>query len=244
MRLQRRFLSTACVLVVSLGAANAPLAQSDTRSPIRAPSASEDQWTVLTDAKAAGSTTTWKTIALGTYSAVNILREDLLSLNCGLENSWDGNSGQAIFPIGAMKLPTPRCALGDSALAIIDRPAFVLRTTKAEVNLVVLSVSELGFGYDGAPIAEVYARAKRLGFELCPPEVGPQLRLQYLDQPLSEFLHIAMEPIATRAGGLVQFTVANGGSSLLLIGGVVGGDAPSDSLVHSRVRFVFVYPRE
>jgi hypothetical protein len=44
-------------------------------------------------------------------------------------------------------------------------------------------------------------------------------RLQYLNQPLGEFLHIAMVPIAGRGGEPTDLTVANGGAGLVLIGG-------------------------
>ena len=131
-----------------------------------------------------------------------------------------------------------RCALGDAAAEIIGRPGFTLSKARMDVNLVVLSVSELGFRDAGATTAEIYARAQQLGLELCPAEVGPQLRLQYLDQPLGEFLLIAMKPIATSGGDLVDLTVANGGASLL----VIGGDARSNSTQHSSTRFVFVRP--
>jgi hypothetical protein len=36
------------------------------------------------------------------------------------------------------------------------------------------------------------ARTVALGFQLCPLQVGPQLRLGYLDRPVGEFLHVAM----------------------------------------------------
>jgi hypothetical protein len=53
-----------------------------------------------------------------------------------------------------------------------------------------------------------YARAVALGFELCPGEVGPALRLNYVDQPPGDFLHIAMKPVAKYNGALINFTVA------------------------------------
>jgi hypothetical protein len=190
------------------------------------------------DAKAAGDIPTWKTITLGSYTDVNILREALDSLHCGLEDSPDRNWARPAFTVGATNLLTPPCALGESASEIIGRTAFALGKTKTDVDLVVLSVSELGFEDEGAPVADIYARAKQLGLELCSAEVGPQLRLQYLDQPLGEFLHIAMNPIATYGGDLVDLTVANGGASLLLIGGA----ADSEIIMHSTVRFVFVRP--
>ena len=41
---------------------------------------------------------------------------------------------------------------------------------------------DLGFP-DGATTAQLFKRASELGLELCPPELGPHLRLEYLDQP-------------------------------------------------------------
>jgi len=42
------------------------------------------------------------------------------------------------------------------------------------------------------------------------------LRLQYRDQPLGEFLDVAMEPIAIYGGDLVGLTIGNGGEGLML----------------------------
>ena len=128
--------------------------------------------------------------------------------------------------------------LGESAAEIIGRPAFALNKEQSSVDLVVLSVPELGFNGERVAVADIYARARQLGLELCAAEVGPQLRLQYLDQPLGEVLRIAMEPIATYEGELVDLTVANGGASLLL----VAGAANAEAIVHARVRFVFMRP--
>jgi hypothetical protein len=107
------------------------------------------------------------------------------------------------------------------------------------VDLVVLSVSELGFGRKGASIKAIYARAESLGFALCPPEVGPQLRLQY-DQPPGEILHIAMQPIAKYDGDLVNLALENDESALTLFGYYVR----AVDLMYSHALFVFVKPRD
>ena len=111
----------------------------------------------------------WRTVTLGTYKTIDALR-----------NALDAE----------------RIHVGDRADEILGRPAFNLSKMRRDARLVVLAVSELGFDEEGASLADIHARARQLGFELCPAEVGPQLRLQYLNQPLGEFLHIAMRPIA------------------------------------------------
>jgi hypothetical protein len=156
----------------------------------------------------------WKTVTIGEYKGANAVRAAIDAAPC---------------PI----------AMGDLADEILGRPAFPFSRTKMEVDLVVVSVSELGFGPDGTTLHDIYARAGTFGLDLCPAEVGPILRLNYLDQPLGEFLHVAMRPVATYAGELIDFTLGNGGSTLLLI----GGDANPDGVFTGAVRFVFMRPR-
>ncbi len=156
----------------------------------------------------------WKTITIGEYKGVNTVRAAIDAAPC---------------PI----------AMGDWADEILGRPAFPFSRTKVDIDLVTVSVAELGFGPRGASLHDIYARAGTFGLELCPAEVGPILRLNYLDQPLGEFLHIAMRPVATYSGELVDFTLGNGGSALLLI----GGDARPDLVLTGAVRFVFMRPR-
>lgn len=78
---------------------------------------------------------------------------------------------------------------------ILGLTNFATRTEEEEVELVVVSARELGF--KGAEVArkDIYLRAKELGLEMCPAEIGPYLRLQYTDQPRYESIIVAMEPI-------------------------------------------------
>ncbi len=100
--------------------------------------------------------------------------------------------------------------LGDYANQIIGKSAFTASETEMDANLVVVSIGELGFK-KGATRGEIYERAQSLGLSLCPAEVGPQLRLQYTDQPKREWLVIGMEPIADSGGDLFLFDVGRRG---------------------------------
>jgi hypothetical protein len=129
--------------------------------------------------------------------------------------------------------------IGDYANDILGKPAFTVAKGETEVDLVVISVAELGFK-DGAKREDIYVRAKELGLELCPSEVGPQLRMQYVDQPKDEWLVIGMEPIADSDGDLKLFYVKHGDDDLWL-----------SSHYHNphyfwsgSYRFVFVLPRK
>jgi hypothetical protein len=128
--------------------------------------------------------------------------------------------------------------IGDSADEILGRPAFAYERSSRSVDLVVLSLAELGVETDGATISEVYRRAMQRGLELCPAEVGPQLRLDHREQKLGDFLNIAMTPVNTYDGTPTVLTLANGGSGLLLIGR--NGDSSFEA--PRSWRFVFVLP--
>src|SRR5206468_12616892 len=104
------------------------------------------------------------------------------------------------------------CNVGGQAAEILARPAFTVASQKTDVKLVTISPAQLGFTSDTATLAEIYARARQLGFELAAAEVGPQLRIQYLDQPMGEFLVIGMEPILTWGGEPIILNVAHGGA--------------------------------
>lgn len=155
----------------------------------------------------------WKKITLGTFSS-----------SLSLRNALDA--------IG--------CHVGGSAADILARPAFIVSSTKKNVELVTVSPAELGLNTDMVTLAAIYARARRLGFGIAPAEIGPQLRLQYLDQPMGEFLVIAMEPIKTWSGDEIILTVANGGAGLILI----GQDGRANAAISGISRLVFVRPNE
>ncbi len=96
--------------------------------------------------------------------------------------------------------------LSEYAKAMTSKTAITLASQTTEAKLVVRKVMDLGFT-EGAYYNDICARSKELKLELCPAEVGPQLRLQYKEQPQGEWLVIAMEPIADDEGDLRLFTV-------------------------------------
>ncbi|QOZ48543.1 hypothetical protein XH89_05365 [Bradyrhizobium sp. CCBAU 53340] len=151
---------------------------------------------------------TWKTITIGTFVDPLALRNELDSRGCNV---------------------------GGQAAEILARPSFTTSPRTANVELVDLSPAQLGFTFGTVTLASVYARARQLGFELAAAEVGPQLRIQYLDQPIGEFLIIGMEPIKTWGGEPIILNVANGGAGLILI----GQDGRADADVPVTSRFIF-----
>jgi hypothetical protein len=58
---------------------------------------------------------------------------------------------------------------------MLSRHAFHYASVKTEVELALLSASELGVETE-CSLSDVYKRPKQVGL-VCPAEVGPQLRL-------------------------------------------------------------------
>src|SRR5262245_38613593 len=153
----------------------------------------------------------WRKITLGTYKGVDAYRD---------------------------ALDSAKIKIGVSADEILGRPAFPYAKMKADVELAVLSAAELGVESDESSLSDVYERARQAGLELCPAEVGPQLRLDYRNQPLGEALTIAMEPVSTYAGEPTILALVNFGTGLALI----GADGRLDSMVPRARRFMFALP--
>lgn len=96
-----------------------------------------------------------------------------------------------------------------------------------KVNIIKLSVAALGFP-GGATTSEIIGtqhdtsgpytagRGNQLGLKLCPPEVGPEYRLKYKDQPLHEKLYVAMKPIAGSDGEPHIFVLTHNAEGLCL----------------------------
>lgn len=150
----------------------------------------------------------WKTIKLGTHKDAAALKQAIVENGIEVTN-W--------------------------AADIMGKPAFTLVDEEAMVDLINVSVADLGFT-KATSLRDIYARAIELGLSLCPAEVGPQLRRQYLDQPKGEWLRVAMEAI----------TASDGNPSIFHVGHDAGGrylstdwDNP-DNLWDPGCRFVFV----
>lgn len=131
--------------------------------------------------------------------------------------------------------------IGDWANDLLGKPEFTNSVSKeeVEVDLVILTTAQLT-GKNSGTTAEVFAGAERLGLKKCPAEVGPQLRLQYKDQPLNEWLLIGMELLRLSDGHLRVFGVAHGGDGLWL-----DSDYDYPGYVWGAgARWVFVRPRK
>ncbi len=121
----------------------------------------------------------WKTIQLGTHKDASTL-------------------------LGAMK--DEGLKVSDYSKDVMGKSDFTVASERTDIQLVRVSVAELGF-QKGARRDAIYERAIQLGLSLVSAEVGPQLRRQYKDQPNSEWLLTAMEPITDSFDELSVFGV-------------------------------------
>ena len=135
--------------------------------------------------------TAWKTIILGNYPSVLALRDALIERNV---------------------------QIGDLAAEMLRLTTFKLFSPYGSMDLSVVAVSQLVPGSDRASFANIHAHALKAGLYLCPPEVAPQLRLQYPDQKIGEYLLVGMAPLPTASGSDACFVVGNGGAGLLITG--------------------------
>lgn len=130
----------------------------------------------------------WKTITLGTFKSVDglqaALREFYLREIRGLSS------------------------FTSMEYSLLRHGDFSPAPTSTEVDLVKVSPTDLGFvdTYEyGKPrpivfLSDMVSRALEYGLVVCPCEVGPQLRLQYENQPDNEWLEIVMKPLLVPNG--------------------------------------------
>lgn len=121
----------------------------------------------------------WKVVEIGTdVRTAGLFRMRVDEVN---ESAMIGTEGRVI-------------RISDYANQVIERPTFKFASRREEVVLVKASLRQLGFK-GKARRDVIFSRAEKLGLKKCPQEVGPQLRLQHLDQPNRERLVICSNPI-------------------------------------------------
>lgn len=84
------------------------------------------------------------------------------------------------------------------AQSLLDSRDFTTAKKSEPADLVRLKVRD--FNLANPTIENIYQKAKKLGLELCPAEVGPHYRLQYTSQPMNEYLYIAIKQITDSYG--------------------------------------------
>lgn len=83
---------------------------------------------------------------------------------------------------------------------------FLAGNIHKKIWLTMLTPRDLGFTKPRSA-DDICTKALTLGFELCPIELGPQLRLQYPNQPVGEKIAIGMQSYTTRKDALQRFFV-------------------------------------
>ena len=163
-----------------------------------------------------------------------------------------------------------KCRLSLWSAQALENPDFPVVSEEITVDIVVVSMQEMGFAEDAfAPLDTIYDRARQMGLETCPIETAAQLRLQFVDQPdwrtgklLGDFF-VASEPFALTPDGFPKiFSVARDdryphrdtGIGLWLVsnGTVDAGDAEYPAILFNasdpdgfehEARFAFVIPK-
>lgn len=107
--------------------------------------------------------------------------------------------------------PEEKIYISNYARSMLQKPEFTINSKSEKLNLIKLKVQDLGFP-GSATTDEIYKRANELGLELCPPEVGPHLRLNYekvfsREQAKGKYFRIAMKQITGLNGDPDGFDV-------------------------------------
>jgi len=79
--------------------------------------------------------------------------------------------------------------LNEAGRELFAHDGFTVLEKSVIVTTVEITVANLGF-VDGATSADLFEKAVQLNLMECPLELGPHLRLQYLDQPEGSLGHM------------------------------------------------------
>ena len=79
------------------------------------------------------------------------------------------------------QLQDAKIQLNESARVLFTHDKFTTSPAVSHIETVELSVADLGYP-EGASIGKIHDRAAECGLSLCPLELAPHLRLQYIDQ--------------------------------------------------------------
>ena len=81
-----------------------------------------------------------------------------------------------------VQLQDANVQLNESARVLFAHDEFSTSPAVSQIEIVELCVGDLGYR-EGASIGQIHDRAAACGLLLCPLELAPHLRLQYVDQP-------------------------------------------------------------
>lgn len=139
----------------------------------------------------------WKTIKIGNGPKTG---EEYIELICSKKKIVTASDGQ--------KCSVPIFKISQSAVDALESSDFKVSKEETEIELVKMSLKDLGLK-DGAQLSEVLNNGLKDGRALCPAEVGPQLRLQYEDQPAEEHLIVAMKSVVDHQDFPLLFGIEN-----------------------------------
>ncbi len=91
------------------------------------------------------------------------------------------------------------CSLEEDVGLVLGSPNFVVSSVAQTIDLVRVSVEQLGFA-KRTTYAAICKRALEFGLELCPSDVGLQLLLQYETQPINDYFFVASKMITCADG--------------------------------------------
>lgn len=125
-------------------------------------------------------------------------------------------------------------SLNDYGKRLFEDASWAPSNSARRLETVELTARRMGFP-EGATTAQLFQRAVDTGLSLCPLELGPFLRLQYLDQPERFWITIASRKLSEDPGFPNGFYLRRLADGLWLRGYIASDDHVWDAEDH----FVF-----